>query len=145
MLSASPEDDRHLPGDASKQLVRSVRRNLKRFGICPMNPLWRLTWEWVAKISDSYVWSTKRFWPQSGEIACQYVLLLLAQIKSDEGRCFKLPFRAGKCVPAAVAAVLPKNSADKMIAYEEALFAALDAQEQSVEKVAAPLPVIDVS
>lgn len=124
MIPASPKDDRYLPGNATKRMVRAVRQELKRYGIAPVQPLWRATWEWAAKVAGSYLF--RATWPASGEIACQYVVLLLATIKNEQGRCFKLPFRAGRCITPTVAAILPRGAGEKLQAIEQRLLAAID-------------------
>ena len=139
MLNASPKEDNRLPDCASKRMIRLVRQELRRYGIVPVNPLWRFTWEWASGIADSYLFG-RHLPSSSGEIACQYVVLLLATIKNEEGRCFKLPTRAGRCVPKSVAAILPPGAGDKLLAIERRI---LDSLPDDLPAMPVPL-VLDV-
>ena len=63
-----------------KKLVAEVRRRLSSYGIRPSLPsLWRETWQWASQITNSYVFPR---WPLPSEIAAQYVLLLLLEMKA---------------------------------------------------------------
>jgi hypothetical protein len=95
-------DDRTLPGWPKKKLVKDVRRHLARYGIRPscLNA-WRTTWVWAEAITRSY-WQTH--WPLPSEIATQYVLLLLAEMKKSH--MLNLPYRADTVLPPEVAAAL---------------------------------------
>ena len=96
-------EERSLPGWPKKKLVKDVRRHLWRYGLRPTrSDLWRATWAWAEKIARSY-WHIH--WPQPWEIATQYILLLLIQMK--ENRSLRLPYRAAEYIPAEVAAMLP--------------------------------------
>jgi hypothetical protein len=105
--------DRYLPGDPSKLLIRKVRRQLKSFGIVPLDKFWRLAWAWAREVADSYRRSfvlaglAKEArcprWPSPCEIASQYLLLLLADMRNSGE--IKLPYRAAEHVPPAVAAL----------------------------------------
>lgn len=88
------EMDKHLPGGPSKRRIRDVRRHLKTYGITPKPELWRLAWEWAAKIADSYFY---KHWPLPSEIASQYVLLLLMEMRGDS--LLRLPYRAETQLP----------------------------------------------
>ena len=95
-------DDRTLPGWPKKKLVKDVRRRLARYGIRPSCLHgWRTTWVWAEAIARSY-WQTH--WPLPSEIATQYVLLLLAEMKKSH--MLNLPYRADSVLPAEVAAAL---------------------------------------
>jgi len=82
--------DEFLPGSPRRRLVLDVRRRLATFGIRPMREAWRTTWEWARNIALSY---SKPMWPLCGEIAAQYMVLLLADMRA---LCngLKLPYRA---------------------------------------------------
>ena len=96
-------EERSLPGWPKKKLVKDVRRHLWHYGIRPVRfDLWRATWSWAEAIARSY-WKTH--WPLPSEIATQYVLLLLLQMK--ESRSLRLPYRASDHIPPEVAALLP--------------------------------------
>ena len=95
-------DDRTLPGWPKKKLVKDVRRSLARYGIRPArSALWRAAWEWAGAVANSY-WQPH--WPLGNEIAAQYILLLLAEMKTEHS--LKLAYRADKVIPAAVNALL---------------------------------------
>ena len=96
-------EERSLPGWPKKKLVREVRRHLWHYGIRPTKfTLWRATWAWADAIAHSY-WHVH--WPLPSEIGTQYILLLLAEMKSSS--MLRLPYRAQEIVPAEVAALLP--------------------------------------
>ena len=98
-------EERSLPGWPKKKLVKDVRRHLSHYGIRPTkSELWRAAWNWADAIARSY-WHTH--WPMASEIATQYLLLLLAQMKSSS--MLRLPYRAHKIVPPEVAALLHPN------------------------------------
>jgi hypothetical protein len=96
-------EERSLPGWPKKKLVKDVRRHLWHYGIRPIRSnIWRATWAWADAVARSY-WHTT--WPLPSEIGTQYILLLLAEMKSS---CMlRLPYRAQKIVPPEVAAMLP--------------------------------------
>lgn len=100
-------EERSLPGWPKKRLVKDVRRRLWAYGIRPTRTdIWRATWAWADAIARSY-WKTS--WPMVSEIATQFILLLLAEMKSN---CMlRLPYRAQEIVPPEVAALLPVSSA----------------------------------
>lgn len=107
-------ESRDLPGWPKKKLVRDVRRQLATYGILPTSRgaltrrQWQLTWAWANNIAKSYVF--KR-WPSPREIAAQYVLLLLAEMKGNHD--LKLPYRSFQCgqVPALLLGDAPKQIA----------------------------------
>ena len=97
-------EDRELPGWPKKRLVRDVRRHLWHYGIRPKGEAWRAAWSWASAIANSYYHT---HWPLPSEIASQYVLLLLADMK---GSCsLKLPYRADKVIPDDVRRLLPAS------------------------------------
>lgn len=105
-------EERSLPGWPKKKLVKDVRRHLSHYGIRPTKPeLWRATWSWADAIARSY-WHTH--WPMPSEIATQYLLLLLAQMKSNS--MLRLPYRAQQFVPPEVAALLPASQHPSLLA-----------------------------
>jgi hypothetical protein len=96
------QDDRYLPGQPKKKLVTEVRRVLKGYGIRPHGLLmWRDAWAWALAVRDSYFHPR---WPLPHEIAAQYLVLLLADMKTHPG--FKLPYRAAEKQTPAIAARL---------------------------------------
>ena len=96
-------EERSLPGWPKKKLVKEVRRHLSHYGIPPTkSELWRAAWSWADAIARSY-WHTH--WPMPSEIATQYILLLLAEMKSNS--MLRLPYRAQEIIPREVAAMLP--------------------------------------
>lgn len=107
-------ESRDLPGWPKKKLVRDVRRHLATYGILPTSRgalthrQWQTTWAWASDIAKSYVFPR---WPCSREIAAQYVLLLLAEMKSNHD--LKLPFRSFRCghVPPLLLGETPKQLA----------------------------------
>lgn len=97
-------EQRDLPGWPKKRLVRDVRRHLWHYGIRPKGEAWRAAWSWASAIANSYYHT---HWPMPSEIASQYVLLLLADMK---GSCsLKLPYRANKVIPDEVRRLLPSS------------------------------------
>ena len=95
--------DAALPGSPSRRLVNGVRGRLALFGIKPKREQWLLTWAWARNIAMSY-W--KPLWPSYSEIASQYMVLLLADMRAHCS--LKLPYRAGKSdlVPDAIRALV---------------------------------------
>ncbi len=94
-------EERSLPGRPKKKLVKQVRSHLWHYGIRPTRfTIWQATWAWAHAIARSYL---HKSWPLPSEIATQYILLLLAEMKSS----LRLPYRAGEIIPAEVAAILP--------------------------------------
>jgi hypothetical protein len=105
-------EDRSLPGWPKKKLVKEVRRHLWHYGIRPTKSMiWRAAWTWADAIARSY-WHVH--WPLPSEIATQYILLLLAEMKSSS--MLKLPYRAHEIVPADVAALLPVSQHPNLLA-----------------------------
>ena len=105
-------EERSLSGWPKKKLVKEVRSHLWHYGIRPTKlTIWRATWAWADKIASSY-WH--KHWPLPTEIATQYILLLLVEMK--QSCMLKLPYRAGEHLPAEVAAMLPKSSSVLAIA-----------------------------
>jgi hypothetical protein len=105
-------EEHSLPGGPKKKLVKDVRRHLSHYGIRPTkSELWRATWSWADAIARSY-WHTH--WPMASEIATQYILLLLVEMKSSF--TLRLPYRAQKIVPPEVAALLPASQHPNLLA-----------------------------
>jgi len=96
-------EERSLPGWPKKKLVKEVRRHLWHCGIRPTKfEIWQATWAWADAIARSY-WHVH--WPMPSEIATQYILLLLVEMKAS---CMlRLPYRASEIVPPEVARLLP--------------------------------------
>ena len=105
-------EERTLPGWPKKKLVKEVRRHLSHYGIRPTKfGIWQATWAWADAIARSY-WHVH--WPLPSEIATQYILLLLVEMKSSS--MLKLPYRAGDHVPPEVAAMLPNLQIGNILA-----------------------------
>lgn len=98
-------EERDLPGWPNKRLVKRVRSHLWHYGIRPKGEAWRATWIWASAIATSYYHTS---WPLASEIATQYLLLLLNQMKENHG--LKLPYRASTIIPDAVRRLLPAAS-----------------------------------
>lgn len=96
-----------LPGAPSAPLIASVRRILKPKGIrppkCTYDPaykLWYATWQWAEAIAQRFdpflvVKPSLRKrcrWPHANEIASQYLLLVLAEMRNEHD--LRLPLRA---------------------------------------------------
>ena len=96
-------EERSLPGWPKKKLVKEVRRHLWHYGIRPTKfTIWQATWTWASAIAKSY-WHTH--WPMASEIATQYILLLLVEMKASH--MLRLPYRAGDHIPPEVVRLLP--------------------------------------
>ena len=105
-------EERSLPGWPRKKLVKEVRSRLWHYGIRPTrSTIWQATWSWADAIARSY-WHVH--WPMPSEIATQYILLLLAEMKNSF--MLKLPYRAGEIVPPDVAAILPVSQQPSILA-----------------------------
>ena len=105
-------EDRSLPGWPKKKLVKEVRSHLSHYGIRPTKfMIWRATWTWAYAIARSY-WHVH--WPLPSEIATQYILLLLAEMK--QSCMLRLPYRAQEIVPPEVAAMLPVSKDPNLLA-----------------------------
>lgn len=94
-----------LPGSPRGKLVREVRKVLWRYLRCRPHrddACWRLTWEWAEACTRRdelfrFGKQRRRPWPSATEIASQYLLLVLAEMR--ESRALRLPWRAAECVP----------------------------------------------
>lgn len=96
-------EEHSLPGWPKKKLVKEVRRHLSHYGIRPTKfEIWQATWAWAEAIARSY-WH--KHWPLPSEIATQYILLLLVEMK--QSCMLRLPYRAREIVPLEVARLLP--------------------------------------
>ena len=105
-------EERSLPGWPKKKLVKEVRSHLWHYGIRPTKlTIWQATWTWADAIARSY-WHVH--WPSPSEIATQYILLLLVEMK--QSCMLKLPYRASEIVPSEVAALLPTVQASGVLA-----------------------------
>ena len=107
-----------LPGGPGNNLVRKVRAVL--YAYCRSKPqqgdrLWHMAWEWAYAIrSREEVFHLtigyrprKKPWPSAQEIASQYLLLCLVEMRSC--RALRLPHNAAEYAPASVAAHLQNN------------------------------------
>jgi len=103
-------EQRDLPGSPKKRLVKLVRAHLWRYGIRPRGQHWRAAWSWAAAIANSYFHT---HWPSASEIATQYLLLLLIEMKGSYA--LRLPYRANKVIPDDVRALLPCNPVPLLI------------------------------
>jgi hypothetical protein len=107
MTSNSPARERpehhYLAGQPKARLVKSVRRHLRLYGIQPhrYSQEWMLAWHWAHAVGASYY---HFHWPSASEISAQYLLLVLAKMKSEND--LRLPHRAAKVVPDGVRARL---------------------------------------
>lgn len=97
-------EEKSLPGWPKKRLVKQVRSHLWHYGIRPKGEAWRAAWSWASAIARSYYHT---HWPLPSEIASQYILLLLADMKGCHS--LKLPYRANKIVPEVVRRLLPAS------------------------------------
>jgi hypothetical protein len=96
-----------LPGHPRKKLVRDTRGVLWRYlRARPQrhDRCWRLAWQWAAACASHNHCLRKHAWPNGNEIASQYLLLVLSDMK----QCFalRLPFHAAEALPEAVAQAL---------------------------------------
>ena len=68
-----------------------------------MRGQWLLTWQWARNIAGSY---SKPMWPTGWEIAAQYMVLLLAEMRGMNA--LNLPYRARKpeVIPPEIQALL---------------------------------------
>jgi hypothetical protein len=98
-------EERDLPGWPKRALVKKVRSHLWSYGIRPKGQAWRATWSWAYAIANSYY---RTHWPLPSEIATQYLVLLLAEMR--DCRALKLPYRANKVVPENVQRILTNNA-----------------------------------
>jgi hypothetical protein len=100
------EIDKRIAGGPSKRLIKEVRKQLWRFGIKPMrHDLWLLAWQWASDVADSYRIPLpgkvhRKRWPATNEIASQYLMLLLVEMRSC--CALRLPYRAADHMPAGI-------------------------------------------
>ena len=90
------EIDAALPGHPRRRLVVQVRRQLALFGIRPTREQWLATWQWARQIAVSY---SRPMWPVASEIAAQYMVVLLAEMRQLSPNSLKLPYRASRFIP----------------------------------------------
>lgn len=122
MSDYRPPEHNELPGRPRGQLVRKVRRTLYSYTRC--RPLrtdraWRLAWEWAdacTRDGERFITMKRRPWPSPSEIASQYLLIVLAEMKSSHQ--LRLPFRAQRCIPAQLAELLAENGPLTMLAHD---------------------------
>lgn len=100
-----------LPGSPSNTLIREVRSVLyRRLRSKPQreDQTWKMAWQWAAECCNRReLWRfgkrpRRRPWPSACEIASQYVLLALLDMR--EYRDLRLPYNAAECVPPAITA-----------------------------------------
>lgn len=108
------DTDKYLPGSPRPKLVREVRRHLRGYGVTPQPRLWLATWRWAETIAHSYAFIR---WPIPSEIGSQYLVLLLAEMKSNHA--LRLPYRALRAIPNEVRALLPGAGAVPLIESNE--------------------------
>lgn len=98
-----------LPGGPSQRLIKHVRQVLRIYMGCrPQREsrVWREAWEWALRVAHRsmlYLPGKRTRWPSSNEIATQYILLCLAEMKSSHS--LRLPFNAMKFAPPGLAAL----------------------------------------
>lgn len=110
-----------LPGHPRIKLIREVRRTLWSYLRCRPNrddTTWKMAWEWAYACGNrnslvGIVKNAKRTrWPSASEIASQYILLALADMRGSFQ--LRVPFRATECVPLNVrqrfASISPQQS-----------------------------------
>lgn len=100
----------YLPGRPKKQRVKDVRSHLWHYGIRPKETPWRAAWSWANAVANSYFYPR---WPSATEIATQYLVLLLVEMKQN--RSLRLPYRASKVVPAEIRNMFPSNPVPLLI------------------------------
>jgi len=129
-------EERSLPGWPKKKLVKEVRRHLWHYGIRPTKcEIWRATWAWAAAIARSY-WHVH--WPLPSEIATQYILLLLVEMK--QSHMLRLPYRAGDHIPPEVAQLLPAAHQPAILAIADEAGAKRRSGRRQKKIVAEPEP-----
>ena len=103
-------EQRDLPGWPKKRLVKAVRSHLWRYGIRPQRTPWLAAWSWASAVAHTYFHT---HWPSATEISTQYLLLLLADMKTN--RALRLPYRASQVMPDPVRGMLPANPVPLLI------------------------------
>jgi hypothetical protein len=112
-------------GAARAKLIREVRSVLWRY--LRSRPhrddrAWQLAWEWAeACARRKALWTKRRhWWPSPSEIASQYLLLVLAELR--ESHMLRLPMYAAECIPPAIVERFPTavpQIAQYNLTYEE--------------------------
>lgn len=75
-------DYRDLPGGPRLKQVQDVKRELRFHGVSPVNEIWKATWSWADEIAcNQSKWSRSKRWPGPRQIAAQYMLLLLCEMR----------------------------------------------------------------
>jgi len=126
----SESERNFLPGGPGNSLIRKVRAIL--FSYIRSRPqktdrAWINAWDWARAIRDrDEFWhkianfkTRKRPWPAAHEIASQYLILALAEMK--EMGALRLPFHAGACITPAVASTLKIEQREQVAALEAAI------------------------
>lgn len=144
-IERRPEHD-ELPGRPPKKLVKNVRGFLwRRLRSRPhrQDECWRAAWQWAAACSDRsnrYLSLKRRYWPPANEVASQYLLLVLTQIRDDHQ--LRLPMHAAETV-GTVSARFPGLAAASPLPTIEAAPAALPAPRAKRKKPEQPTPLLD--
>lgn len=92
-----------LSGSPSNRLVKDVRRHLWRYLRCrpeKESKNWLDAWKWADACRYERVKFTSTLakkWPMPSEIATQYLMLVLAEMK--QFHALRLPYAAERCVP----------------------------------------------
>jgi hypothetical protein len=113
-----------LPGRPPKSLLKKVRSVLWQYLRCRphrTDSSWRMAWEWASAcaVRDGSWIRTKsgKKWPLPSEIASQYLLLALAEMR--QCHALRLPFRAAETVPASIAQRFGAISTSQQVALIE--------------------------
>lgn len=120
IVRPGPEHREIARGAASGRLIREVRSVLWRHLRCRPHrgdQCWRLAWEWAeACATRNARWLKKsRRWPSPSEIASQYLLLVLAEMR--ESHTLRLPMYAAECMPPGVVQRLTRQDAPRLLQY----------------------------
>lgn len=118
--------EKELPGWPNKTLVKKVKQVLWRYVRCRpqiTDPIWRKAWEWASMVEQRNSLfkfgkaASRKHWPADNEIATQYLLLAITDMKSCSQ--LRLPMHAAEQMPESVKAIFD-CPALKMIAEAEA-------------------------
>jgi hypothetical protein len=147
-IERRPEHD-DLPGRPPKKLLRDVRGFLwRRLRARPhrIDECWRAAWQWAAACSERsnrYLTLKRRYWPPANEIASQYLLLVLTQLRDDHQ--LRLPMHAGETI-AVIAGRFPglaAAAAPQLPPIIEKSPAALPAPQRAKPKADRPTPLFN--
>lgn len=106
-------EEKSLAGWPTKALVRKVKSVLWQYVRCRpqiTDPLWQKTWDWAAAVErreSLYKFgkaATRKHWPAPNEIATQYLILAITEMKSF--CALRLPFHAATQMPDSVKLIL---------------------------------------